>query len=45
MITGCPVNVFDYFTSAQIADVLSGNATIDVAPAIQSAMNYAWKNN
>ena len=44
MITGAPVNVFDFFSAAQKADVLAGTATIDCAPEIQTAMTYAWQN-
>ena len=39
MITGAPVNIFDYMTAAQIADVQSNAATIDVSSTIQSALN------
>lgn len=35
------VCVFDFMTSAQIADVQSGAASIDVSPAIQAAWNYS----
>jgi hypothetical protein len=38
MITGAPVNIFDYMTAAQIADVQSNAATIDVSTTIQSAL-------
>lgn len=41
MITGSPVNVLDYMTAAQIADVLSNAGTIDVTAAIQSAFTAA----
>lgn len=39
MITGAPVNIFDYMTAAQIADVQSNAATIDVSTTIQSALD------
>jgi len=38
MITGAPVNIFDYMTEAQIADVQSNAATIDVSTTIQTAL-------
>jgi len=41
MITGAPVNVLDYMTPAQIADVLSNAGTIDVTTAVQSAFTVA----
>jgi hypothetical protein len=44
MITGAPVNVFDFFSAAQKADVLAGTALVDCAPQIQDAMNFAWQN-
>jgi hypothetical protein len=44
MITGAPVNVFDYFSAAQKADVLAGTALVDCAPQIQAAMTYCWIN-
>ena len=39
MITGAPVNIFDYMTAAQIADVQSNAATIDVSTTIQAALD------
>jgi len=39
MITGSPVNIFNYMTAAQIADVQSNSATIDVSTTIQAALN------
>jgi len=39
MITGSPVNIFDYMTAAQIADVQSNAATIDVSTTIQTALD------
>lgn len=39
MITGAPVNIFDYMTAAQIADVQSNAATIDVSTTIQTTLN------
>ena len=41
MITGSPVNVMDYMTAAQIADVISGADTIDVSGAINAAITAA----
>ena len=41
MITGAPVNVLDYMTPAQTADVLSNAGTIDVTAAVQSAFTAA----
>ena len=41
MIQGDVINVFDYMTAAQIADVTSNAATIDVAPAVQAAITAA----
>lgn len=38
MITGAVVNVFDYMTAAQIADVQSGAFTLDVTAAINDAI-------
>jgi hypothetical protein len=38
MITGAPINIFDYMTAAQIADVQSNAATIDVSTTIQTAL-------
>lgn len=39
MIQGAPVNVFDYMTAAQIADVEARLATVDVTAAIQAALD------
>jgi hypothetical protein len=39
MIQGAAVNVFDYMTSAQIADVQTGTPTLDVSAAIQAAID------
>lgn len=44
MTTGAPVNVFDFLSEAQKADVLAGTALIDCAPQIQAAITYAWQN-
>jgi hypothetical protein len=41
MITGAPVNVMDYMTAAQIADVISGADTLDVSGAINAAITAA----
>lgn len=39
LITGAKVNVFDYMTAAQIADVQAGTLTLDVSGAIQDAVD------
>lgn len=39
MIKGAEVNVFDYMTDAQIADVQAGTLLVDVSGAIQAAVN------
>lgn len=39
MISGAVVNVFDYMTTAQIADVQARTATIDTAAAITAAID------
>lgn len=41
MIQGASLNVFDYMTAAQIADVQAGTLGVDVTAAIQAAVNYA----
>lgn len=41
MTTGAPVNVMDYMTPAQVADVISNGATLDVTAAVQSAFTAA----
>jgi hypothetical protein len=41
MIQGDVINAFDYMTPAQIADVTSNAATLDVAPAVQAAITAA----
>ena len=38
MITGSPVNVFDFMTAAQIADVEAGTLALDVTDAILAAI-------
>lgn len=38
MITGAKVNVFDFMTPAQIADVQAGTLLVDVSGAIQAAV-------
>ena len=47
MIQGAPVNILDYMTDAQKADVLSGAGTIDVSGVINSTITaltgYTWK--
>lgn len=39
MVTGAPINVFDYMTAAQIADVSSNTGSIDVTAACQAAVD------
>jgi hypothetical protein len=39
MVQGAPVNVLDYMTSAQIADVLANTKTLDVTAAVQAAIS------
>ena len=41
MVEGAPINVFDYMTSAEIADVTSNTASLDVQPAVQAAIDAA----
>jgi len=41
MISGAPVNVFDYMTPAQIADVQAGTLLLDVTAAVFAAINAA----
>jgi hypothetical protein len=41
MTLGSPVNVFDFMTPAQIADVQGRVASIDVTAAVQAAINFA----
>lgn len=38
MIQGAPINVFDYMTAVQIADVQAGTLTQDVTTALQNAI-------
>lgn len=44
MITGAPVNVFDYMTPAQIADVLANTYTENVTTPIQAALDSGAKS-
>jgi hypothetical protein len=39
MILGSVINVFDYMTAAQIADVRAGTSLVDVTSALQTALN------
>lgn len=39
MITGAPVNAFDYMSAAQIADVQARTSLVDVSGAIQAAID------
>ena len=41
MITGAPVNAFDFMTSAEIADVQAGTLTVDVSASLQAAITAA----
>jgi hypothetical protein len=41
MIQGSSLNVFDFMTAAQIADVQAGSLSVDVTAAIQAAVDYA----
>ena len=38
LINGAKVNVFDYMTAAQIADVQAGTLAVDVSGPIQAAV-------
>lgn len=42
MVTGAPVNVFDFMTAAQIADVQAGTGSIDLTSVIQTAINSVY---
>jgi len=44
MIQGAVVNVFDFMTAAEIADVKSRAATVDVAAKIDAAVKFAFDN-
>ena len=44
MISGAPVNVFDFMTAAQIADVQSGTGSIDCLAAFNAAI-ASFSNN
>ena len=39
MITGAPVNIFDFMTVEQIADTQSGSPTISLTSVVQTAIN------
>ena len=39
LITGAPINVFDYMTAAQIADVSSNTGSLDVTAPCQAAVD------
>jgi hypothetical protein len=41
MVTGAPINVFDYLSDAQKADVQSYGFTLDVSTAVQNAITAA----
>lgn len=41
MINGAPVNVFDFMSAAQIADVVARTSTLDVSSAVNSAIASA----
>jgi hypothetical protein len=38
------VNVFDFMSTSQIADVQARTRVLDVSAAVQTALNYAWAN-
>lgn len=44
MILGSVINVFDYMTAAQIADVTANTSSVDVTAALQAALNAANVN-
>lgn len=44
MITGSMVNALDYMTQAQIADVTSGTGSIDVAAALNAALDASFNS-
>jgi len=44
MITGAPVNVFDYMTAAQIADVLANTYAENVTVPVQAALDSGAKS-
>ena len=41
MVQGAPVNVLDYMTAAEIADVLGNTGSIDVSSKVRLALDYA----
>jgi hypothetical protein len=41
MVQGAPVNVLDYMTAAEIADVVGNTGSVDVAAKIRLALDYA----
>lgn len=41
-LAGTPINVFSYLTDAQKASVLAYNFAVDVATAVQSALDDGW---
>lgn len=44
MISGTYINVFDYMSAAEIADVQAGTLLLNVGPSIQLAMNAAYNS-
>ena len=44
MITGAPVNVFDYMTAAQVADVLANTFAENVTVPVQAALDSGAKS-
>ena len=41
MVQGAPVNVLDYMTAAEIADVVGNTGIVDVAAKVRLALDYA----
>ncbi len=41
MVQGAPVNVLDYMTAAEIADIVGNTGSIDVAAKVRLALDYA----
>lgn len=41
MVQGAPINVLDYMTAAEIADVVGNTGSVDVAAKVRLALDYA----
>jgi uncharacterized membrane protein YfcA len=39
MISGAPVNIFDYLSAAQIADIQANTSTLDLTSSVQAALD------